>query len=242
VPIWAKASSSRKAARSSRKPPANSKTVWEIGGPDRPPGQIHAEQPTGRLITFPNNEILTGTVVNLTPRTPESTDAARLAALGHPREAFSERLGALSRANYLVAAGGWRSTRFANLLAEILQPFEDRLTLSGLDVLLPPELCFDLGLVIHELASNSIRHGSLGKGGTTRAELSWRVDVLESGRNVLVLLWRDPVNREANPTAPRQGFGTRLLDGLIVRKWEGSITIDRQNGFAMTARIPFDPV
>jgi two-component sensor histidine kinase len=156
--------------------------------------------------------------------------------------AFSERLGALSRANYLVAAGGWRSTRFANLLAEILQPFEDRLTLSGLDVLLPPELCFDLGLVIHELASNSIRHGSLGKGGTTRAELSWSVEVLESGRNVLVLLWRDPVNREANPTAPRQGFGTRLLDGLIVRKWEGSITIDRQNGFAMTARIPFDPV
>lgn len=41
-------------------------TLWEIGGPDRPPGQVHAEQPTGRLITFPNNEILTGTVVNLT--------------------------------------------------------------------------------------------------------------------------------------------------------------------------------
>lgn len=41
-------------------------TLWEIGGPDRPPGQIHAEQPTGRLISFPNNEILTGTVVNLT--------------------------------------------------------------------------------------------------------------------------------------------------------------------------------
>jgi small-conductance mechanosensitive channel len=41
-------------------------TIWEIGGPDRPPGQVHAEQPTGRLITFPNNEILTGSVVNLT--------------------------------------------------------------------------------------------------------------------------------------------------------------------------------
>lgn len=41
-------------------------TLWEIGGPGRPPGQVHAEQPTGRLITFPNNEILTGTIVNLT--------------------------------------------------------------------------------------------------------------------------------------------------------------------------------
>jgi small-conductance mechanosensitive channel len=41
-------------------------TVWEYGGPDRPPHPIRAEQPTGRLITFPNNEVLTGTVVNYT--------------------------------------------------------------------------------------------------------------------------------------------------------------------------------
>lgn len=41
-------------------------TVWEYGGPDRPTGWIRAEQPTGRLITFPNNEVLTGTVVNYT--------------------------------------------------------------------------------------------------------------------------------------------------------------------------------
>ena len=41
-------------------------TVWEYGGADRPPGSVQAEQPTGRLITFPNNEIVTGTVVNYT--------------------------------------------------------------------------------------------------------------------------------------------------------------------------------
>lgn len=40
-------------------------TVWEIGSPARG-GFVHAEQPTGRLITFPNNEVLAGTVVNLT--------------------------------------------------------------------------------------------------------------------------------------------------------------------------------
>lgn len=40
-------------------------TVWEIGAPDRP-GFVQAEQPTGRLITFPNNEVLTGSIVNLT--------------------------------------------------------------------------------------------------------------------------------------------------------------------------------
>ncbi len=41
-------------------------TVWEVGGPDRPPSFIRAEQATGRLITFPNNEVLTGSIVNYT--------------------------------------------------------------------------------------------------------------------------------------------------------------------------------
>lgn len=40
-------------------------TVWEIGGPDRS-GFVHAEQPTGRLITFPNYEVLRGSIVNFT--------------------------------------------------------------------------------------------------------------------------------------------------------------------------------
>lgn len=41
-------------------------TVWECGGRDNPPGWVQAEQPTGRLITFPNSEILSGTVINYT--------------------------------------------------------------------------------------------------------------------------------------------------------------------------------
>ncbi|RDV16719.1 mechanosensitive ion channel protein MscS [Pontibacter diazotrophicus] len=40
-------------------------TVWEIGAPYQP-GFVQAEQPTGRMVTFPNNEIVTGTVINLT--------------------------------------------------------------------------------------------------------------------------------------------------------------------------------
>ncbi len=40
-------------------------TIWEIGSPYQP-GFVNAEQPTGRLVTFPNNEILTGTIINLT--------------------------------------------------------------------------------------------------------------------------------------------------------------------------------
>ncbi|HUF26382.1 MAG TPA: mechanosensitive ion channel family protein [Gemmatimonadaceae bacterium] len=40
-------------------------TVWEAGGRQRL-GFVNAEQPTGRLITFPNSEVLSGSIVNLT--------------------------------------------------------------------------------------------------------------------------------------------------------------------------------
>lgn len=40
-------------------------TIWEIGSPSQS-GYVNAEQPTGRLVTFPNHEILAGSVVNLT--------------------------------------------------------------------------------------------------------------------------------------------------------------------------------
>lgn len=53
-------------------------TVWEIGAPFRP-GFVQAEQPTGRLVTFPNNEILAGTVVNLTGDFPYVWDELAIA-------------------------------------------------------------------------------------------------------------------------------------------------------------------
>ncbi len=40
-------------------------TVWEIGGADEN-AAVRAEQPTGRLITFPNYEVLRGSIVNVT--------------------------------------------------------------------------------------------------------------------------------------------------------------------------------
>ncbi|QCR24953.1 mechanosensitive ion channel protein MscS [Pontibacter sp. SGAir0037] len=53
-------------------------TVWEIGGPYQS-GFVQAEQPTGRMVTFPNNEILSGTVINLTGDFPYVWDELAVA-------------------------------------------------------------------------------------------------------------------------------------------------------------------
>ena len=44
-------------------------TLWEIGDPFTA-GFVGAEQPTGRLVTFPNNEIVNGVIINFTSDFP----------------------------------------------------------------------------------------------------------------------------------------------------------------------------
>ncbi len=53
-------------------------TVWEIGGAFQS-GNVQAEQPTGRLVTFPNNEVLTGTIINVTRDFPFVWDELSIA-------------------------------------------------------------------------------------------------------------------------------------------------------------------
>jgi small-conductance mechanosensitive channel len=69
-------------------------TVWEIGGPQRQ-GFVQAEQPTGRMVTFPNNEVLAGSVVNLTRDFPYvwdelSVQVANESDLRHAMEALRQ--------------------------------------------------------------------------------------------------------------------------------------------------------
>ncbi|WP_164730675.1 sensor histidine kinase [Pelagibacterium montanilacus] len=160
-----------------------------------------------------------------------------------PEEAhssFSERLGSLSRANYIVAHGGWTSTRVRTLFGDTLKPFADRISMQGRDVLLPPDLCFDLGLIAHELAANSSRYGSLA-GDDGRVELNWNVERSGSELATFTLTWRDPINTEPDPSIPRRGFGSRLMVALIESKWSGKIDVERAQGYCLSASIPFTP-
>lgn len=68
-----------------------STTVWEIGSPYQS-GFVSAEQPTGRLVTFPNNEILSGIVVNLTGDFPFVWDELTIAVANESDIPFAMEL------------------------------------------------------------------------------------------------------------------------------------------------------
>lgn len=150
------------------------------------------------------------------------------------KHAFSARLGSLARANYFIAQGGWRQTRLKAVLEETLAPFRERINLRGRDILLPPDLCFDLGLVTHELATNSVKYGTLGQA-SGEIEISWDIAAQENGEPRFRLEWRD---RRSQPSGSNSGFGSRFIVSIIERKWNGTLSIASDDGYRFECRIP----
>jgi two-component sensor histidine kinase len=148
------------------------------------------------------------------------------------RGAFVARLQALSRINQMIAASGWQSIRFSELICEILDDWREKVRLTGHNILLPADLCFDLGLVMHEISTNSVKYGSLGR---DNGLISIRWDILKrpTGR-YLQFEWTDPISL----AAPESGFGQEIVRGLILEKWNGSLEEGGGESYRLRLEIP----
>jgi two-component sensor histidine kinase len=152
------------------------------------------------------------------------------------RKSFSDRLSALARSNYVVSRAGWTSTRFQELVEEILKPFGSRVAVEGRDVLLPPEMCFDLGLVLHELATNSAKYGTLGRV-DGNVIVRWDLHQDSEGSRMFRFDWDDPISTTVSSEAGA-GFGSKLISLLIEQKWNGVMTVVQESRFRITLEIP----
>ncbi len=152
------------------------------------------------------------------------------------RESFGKRLSALSRSNYVVSRGGWTSTRFCELVEDALKPFGERVVTHGRDVLIPPELCFDMGLILHEMATNSVKYGTLGqKSGSVT--VSWSYQTGDGIEQIFNFEWDDPQS-QAEPRERGNGFGSKLVSALVEQKWKGRITLETSPRFRARLAIP----
>jgi small-conductance mechanosensitive channel len=97
-------------------------TVWEIGAPYRQ-GFVMAEQPTGRLVTFPNNEILSGSIVNLTKDFPYVWDELNISVANESDLRLSMEVIQKTAKNLL-----------GNYMKEPAQQYEQILKEAGLSV------------------------------------------------------------------------------------------------------------
>jgi two-component sensor histidine kinase len=138
------------------------------------------------------------------------------------RDDLLGRLEALSVAHELAfGAGG--GADLAALVGRILEPYagDDCAAVTvaaGPPVTLTAARVQALALVLHELATNAIKHGALSVSGG-RVRVGWEVEGPDDARH-LRLRWEErggpPV---AAPSSP--GFGTRLIEAAATRELGG---------------------
>ncbi|HYA06074.1 MAG TPA: HWE histidine kinase domain-containing protein [Xanthobacteraceae bacterium] len=149
---------------------------------------------------------------------------------------YQARVLALANAHRLITEGGWQSIPIMDLLYVVLGPYIDRTSFDGPNVDLEPDPVFNLSAALHELAANAVKHGSLSRA-RGQLELRWTVDRSERGMT-LTLDWTEKNGPPAR--RPRKvGFGSRLIDLVIVRQLNGEVTrAFSRKGLAVKLVVP----
>jgi len=153
---------------------------------------------------------------------------------------FDGRLRGLAASNTLLARGDWRGSSLSALIELQLAPFTDlqspQIEIDGPKVDLTAEAAQAIGLALHELATNAVKHGALSVP-QGRLAISWEVDHAGSTGG-LKLDWRE----RGGPlvTVPkRTGFGNVVMKLMIEQTLKGTVELDfAREGLQWSLRAP----
>ena len=166
------------------------------------------------------NNLLT-VVQALAHQTADNADAKAFA------KRLSQRIAGLAASNSLLVSGKWQGVELAPLIRSQLSPFvvdlEARVALDGPSLRLTPAADQAVGMALHELATNAIKHGALSSpGGTIR--IDWSV-AEPSAQASFCLTWTE---RGGPPVAPpqRTGFGRTVIERMIAQALDGTTALD----------------
>jgi two-component sensor histidine kinase len=144
---------------------------------------------------------------------------------------LTERLTALGRAHDLVRplpGEQGKAALLGDLMAVLLSPYEDNGAFSGRIRVAVPRMgigestATTLAMVVHELATNSVKHGAL-------SAAAGLLDV--SGRtegNEVIIIWAETGGPEVRSVPEMAGFGSRMIQRSVVSRLAGSLTYDWQ--------------
>jgi two-component sensor histidine kinase len=137
--------------------------------------------------------------------TIQSIVAFNLSAHPEAKNKISGALAALMATDDLITAAQGRGADIRDILSAELKPYDlSRVAMSGGDLRLPAKLALIFALLIHELATNAAKYGSLSKS-IGKLSIDW---TFEDGR--LSLVWRETDGPLVKPPSG-SGFGTRLF-------------------------------
>lgn len=155
-----------------------------------------------------------------------SATARASTTLAEFQDAFAGRIRALANTHVLLTEHERQSASFADLVRTELEPYGNgtagRVTMDGPKVTLSSDLAIPIGMALHELASNAAKHGALADP-SGRVVVSWQLTTTGEGSR-LTWNWNE---HDGPPVAlpTRQGFGTRLLDRVLVQQVGAEVQI-----------------
>ena len=139
---------------------------------------------------------------------------------------LTQRLTALGRAHDLVRplpGSEGKAALLGDLIAILLKPYDDIGAFSGRIRVSVPRMgvgeaaATTLALVVHELATNSLKYGALSVPTGT-------LDVSATDREQnLALVWTERGGPPVAPPTGPGGYGSRLLDRAIKQQLDGSV-------------------
>jgi PAS domain S-box-containing protein len=169
-----------------------------------------------------------------------NTTAKSSANIEDFQEAFSGRITSLAKTHAVMTEQLHQSISFHQLLTQELGPYSDdhglRIRLSGPAVDLPSQIAVPLGMAVHELTTNAVRHGALSKE-EGRIEVGWGL-AEKNGERSLLCEWSE---FGGPPVAPpsRDGFGSMLLKRVLSQQIRAEVKVDfAPEGFRLRMAVP----
>lgn len=147
------------------------------------------------------------------------------------RDLFIERLMALSSTHNLLVKRAWEGAALSELAETTLRPYGHAYILEGPDLKLDPNFAVSVGMALHELATNALKHGAWRAGG--RVEIA-----VEPGAAEASIVWREVGGPTVAPPTHR-GFGSRLLERGVARELGGQVSLEfHPAGVVCSIRAP----
>jgi two-component sensor histidine kinase len=150
--------------------------------------------------------------------------ASRTRSVDDFLERFSARLVAIGASHDLLIADNWHGASLRMLIEQQLGDHADRfgeqIAIEGEDVMLKPEAVHNLGLALHELATNAHKYGSLSDP-RGQVRIQWQFC---DEASKLKLVWQE---RGGPPVTPpqRSGFGRAMIETVVGKALEGDVRL-----------------
>jgi PAS domain S-box-containing protein len=149
------------------------------------------------------------------------------------------RIAALSHAHTLLSESRWQGADLRKLVFDELAPYEkarsDLIAIDGPAITLLPATAQSIALILHELATNSVKYGSLSsKAGAL--SIKWA-----EGDGAIRIDWDE---RDGPKTkAPKlKGFGIKVITATIESQLQGKVDFDwAPQGLSCRISIPYAP-